>query len=105
MVLDQGCLLNNSELFLSHFDHVHAIVDTYIYIYVEYIYIILYVSNFYLKYFLFVSKRVQYNWQKYYIEQKNETIKFAPYFASMYDVFWFSTYNIFGGDRPVHKLD
>jgi hypothetical protein len=68
--------------------------------------------RFYLQYFLFVSKWVQYivYWQIYYIEQKNETIKFAlklvvPYFASMYGVFLFSTYNIFRGDIPVHKLD
>jgi hypothetical protein len=38
MVLDQACRLNNSDLFLSHFDHVHAIVDTYIYIGRVYIY-------------------------------------------------------------------
>ena len=99
MVLDQACLLNNSDLFLSHFDHVHAIVDTYIYI--RRVYIILYVSRFYLQYFLFVSNIIIVFSQIYYIEQKNETIKFAvklvvSYFASMYGVFWLSTYNILG---------
>ena len=35
MVLEQACLVNNSDLFLSHFDHVHAIVDLrYLFFYV-----------------------------------------------------------------------
>ena len=64
-------------------------------------YIILYVSRFYLQYFLFVSNIIIVFSQIYYIEQKNETIKFAvklvvSYFASMYGVFWFSTYSILG---------